>query len=137
MADHMWLTIILVSMCFFILVIGILTAIGFLIYTIFEIRKAAVQLNNTLKSTEERLNPVMLETEQFLRSMRKITDDVGAVTDTARNLAEAGNDIAINLKAFSSLFNELSRGLSLRAFGISAGVKTALNVLIDQMKGRR
>ena len=137
MADHMWLTIILVSMCFFILVLGILTAIGFLVYTIFEIRKAAAELNSTLKNTEERLHPVILETEHFLRSMRKITDDVGAVTDTARNVAEAGNDIAVNLKALSSLLNDLGQGLSLRAFGVKAGVKTALNVLIDQIKGRR
>lgn len=137
MADHMWLTIILVSVCFFILLFGILSAIGVLIYTIFEIRKAAAVLNSTLKSTEERLNPVLGETEQFLRSIRKITDDVGAATDAARNIAEAGNDIVTNLRALSRLLNEFGEGLSLKAFGIKAGVKTALDVLIDQIKRRR
>ncbi|MBF0558890.1 MAG: DUF948 domain-containing protein [Nitrospirae bacterium] len=137
MADHMWWAIILVSVCFFILLLGILSAIGVLIYTVFEIRKAAAALNATLKSTEERLNPVLVETEQFLRSVRKITDDVGAATDAARNIAESGNEIVSNLKAISGLLNALGEGLSLRAFGIKAGVKTALDVLIDQIKNRR
>jgi|SRR5208283_802724 len=135
MADHMW-AIILLSVCFFILLLCILSAIGVLIYTIFELRKTAAALNSTLKTTEERLSPVLIETEQFIRSMRKITDDVGTVTDSARNIAEAGNEIVCNLKAFSSLFNELGERWSLRAFGFRAGVKAALDVLIDQIKSR-
>lgn len=137
MADHMWWTIILVSVCFIILLLGILSAIGVLIYTIFEIRKAASALNSTLKSTEERLNPVLAETERFLRSMRKVSDDVGATTEAARGIAEAGKEIAGDLKALSSLLNGLGEGLSLKVFGIKAGVRTALDVLIDQLKGRR
>jgi len=100
-------------------------------------RKAVAALNSSLKSTEERLNPVILETEQFLKSVRRITDDVGAVTDAARNIAEAGSDVVINLKVLSSLLNNLGEGLSLKAFGLRAGVKTAMNVLINQLKERR
>lgn len=137
MTDHLWMAIILVSACFFILVICILTAIAFLIYTVLEIKKTAAELNNTLKDTEVRLTPLINETEQCLASIRRIADDAGAVTSTARNLAEAGNDIAINLKALSSLIRELGEEVSLRAFGIRTGFKTALKVLIDQIKVRR
>lgn len=136
MVDYTWL-IVLISVGFFILVLGIFTAIGFLIYSIVEIRKAAATLSCSLKSTEERLGPVLVETEQLLRSTRRITDDVGAVTDAARNLAETSNDIVENLKALSGLLNDLGEGLSLRAFGIKTGVKTALNVLINHLRERR
>jgi uncharacterized protein YoxC len=136
MVDYTWL-IILISVGFFILVLGIFTAIGFLIYSIFEIRKAAATLTSSLKSTEERLSPVLVETEQLLRSARRITDDVGAVTDAARNLAETSSDILVNLKALSGLLSDLGEGLSLRAFGVKTGVKTALNVLINHLKERR
>jgi uncharacterized protein YoxC len=125
------------SAVFFILALGIFTVIGLLIYAIFEMRKAVAALNSSLKSTEERLNPVILETERFLRSVRRISDDVGAVTYAARNISEAGNEVVINLKALSSLLNDIGEGLSLRAFGLKAGVKTAINVLLNQLKERR
>ena len=137
MTDHLWLAVILVSACSFILVICILIAIGFLIYTILEIKRAAAELNVSLKNTEERLSPLIHEAEQLMSSVRGITDNIGAVTSTARNLAEAGNDIAVNLRALSSLVNEFGEGLSLRAFGLKAGFRTALDVLIDQIKARR
>jgi uncharacterized protein YoxC len=136
MADHSWL-IILISAGFFILALCLFTALGLLVYAIFEIRKAVVALNSSLKSSEERLNPVILETELFLKGVRRITDDVGAVTYTARSIAEAGSDVVVNLKALSSLLIDVGEGLSLKAFGLKAGVKTAINVLINQLKERR
>ena len=136
MADHTWL-IIITSAVFFILALGIITVICLLIYAIFEMRKAAAALNASLKGTEERLDPFISEAEQFLRSVRKVTDDVGAVTGAAHNIAEAGNDLAINLKALNSLVNSLSGGLSLKVFGLKAGAKAAINVFINQLRERR
>ena len=136
MADHSWL-IMLISAGFLILALCIFIALGLLVYAIFEMRKAVAALNSSLKSTEERLNPVILETERFLRSVRSITDDVGAVTCSARNIAEAGSDVIINLRALSCLINDIGEGLSLKAFGVQAGVKTAINVLLTQLKERR
>jgi len=136
MADNTWL-IIMISTVSCILALGILTAIGLLIYAIFEIKKAVAALNSSLKSTEERLNPVILQAEQFLSSVRRVADDVGAVTYTARSIAEAGSALVINLKALSNLLDDIGEGLSLRAFGVKAGVKTAVNVLINQLKERR
>ena len=136
MGDHTWL-IIMTSAIFFILALGIITVICLLIYAIFEMRKAAVALNISLKNTEERLNPFILEAEQFLSSVRRVTDDVGAVTGAAHNIAEAGNDLAINLNALNNLVNALSGGLSLKVFGLKAGAKAAINVFMNQLKERR
>ncbi len=136
MGDHTWL-IIMSSAIFFILALGIITVICLLIYAIFEMRKAAVALNLSLKNTEERLNPFILEAEQFLRSVRKVTDDVGAVTDSAHNIAEAGNDLVINLKALNSLVNGISGGLSLKVYALKAGAKAAINAFMNQLKERR
>jgi len=136
MADHTWL-IVVISAGFFILSLCIIATLCLLIYAIFETRKAVVALNSSLKSTQERLNPIVNEAEQLLRGVRRITDDAGAVTCMARNIAEAGSEVVINLKAFSSLINDVGEGLSLKAFGLKAGVTTAINVLINQLKERR
>lgn len=134
--DHTWL-IITISAAFFLLTLCLMATIGLLIYIMFEMKKASSTLEISLRRTEERLNPLLVETEQCLRSVRRIADDAGAVADAARNLAEASNDIIINLRALSSLINDLREGASLRVLGIKTGVKTALNVLIHQVKQRR
>jgi hypothetical protein len=135
MTDHAWLIIITTG--FFLLAMGLIVVIGLLIYSIVEMRKMAGALHTTIRSAEELLNPVLLEAEQCLRGVRKIADDVSAVTGTARDIAEASNEILINMKAFSGLIKDLREGVSLRVLGIRKGVRTALNVLINQMKERR
>ncbi len=136
MTDHT-LLLIFMGVGLFILVLGIFTAIALLIYAVFEMKRMTATFNSSMKYAEEQLSPVLLEAGQFLRSVRKITDDAGAVTYAVRNVAEASNDVVINLKALSIILKGFGDGLSLRACGVKTGVKTAFNVLINQMKERR
>jgi uncharacterized protein YoxC len=135
MYSNSWLIILSVGV--FILVLGVLAAIGFLIYAIMEIRRLAITVNEFIRGTEERLSPVLLETELSLRSLRKITDNVGVVTENVRTLSDAAQDVAVNIRALSSIVNSVGEGVALRASGVRAGVTTALNVLINQIRERR
>jgi uncharacterized protein YoxC len=136
MTDHTWL-IITISAVFLLLLLGLMVAIGLLIYLISEMKKTASALEDSIRKFEERLNPVLTEAEHGFRSVRRIADDVGSITGTARNLAEASNDIIINLRALSRLISDLQEGVSLRFLGMRTGVKTALSVLMQQVKQRR
>ena len=135
MTERVWLVIL--SIGFLISAAGILVAIGMLSRAIMDIRRLAATINEFVKNTEERLTPVLIETEQTLKSFRKISDDVGTVTESVRGLSDVVYEIAVNLKTVSNLVNSFGEGVSLRASGIREGVKTALNVLIRQIKERR
>lgn len=125
--------IVIISVGFFIIVFGFIAAIGFLIYASLEIRRAAQTFKEFLKNTEERINPVLEETEQTLKSIRKVSDDVGTVTENVRNFSGAMHEIVDNLRALSSIVHDVREGVSLRVLGVKAGIKTALNVMIKEL----
>lgn len=135
MVDNSWL--IILSIGFFLLSIGIIVAIGFLIYLFIEIRRITARLNEFMRNTEERIMPALSEAEQTLRSFRKISDDIGTVTQNVRGLSDVTYEILANLNALSRLVNDFGEGVSLRASGIKVGVRTAFNFLINQIKERR
>ncbi len=138
MIDHSWL--IIISVCFFMIVLIFLVAIGFLIYSLIELKKIGASLNGFLKNTEEKIEkmmPVLAEAERTLRSVRKVSDDVGMLSENAKNLTEAATDIVVNLRAMSLLVGDLREGIVTRTSGVKAGFREAFGVLIKQLKERR
>jgi phage-related minor tail protein len=128
-------------MGFFVMVVGFLVAIAFLIYASLELRRASISFRDFLKDAGERLNPLLDETEKTLKSLRKVTDEVGMLTESSRNFAVALDEIAENARAVSSVITDLRGGISLRAVGVKAGLRAALQVLGHEIKkkpfGRR
>lgn len=135
MINHSWL--IIVSAGFFIIVLIFLAAVGFLIYAIIELKKIGANLKDFIKITEERMSPVLIETERTLQSIRKVSDDLGKVSENARSISEAASDIAVNLGAMSLLIRDLREGLIIRSSGVMAGVREAYYTLIKQLRERR
>ncbi len=129
--------IIILIIGLFVLLVGFLIAVGVLVYSAFEIKKVSASVREFLKDTDDRIKPVLEETEQTLKSIRKVSDDIGYVTDNVKNLSASIKEIAINLEALSAMAKELRHGLSLRVLGLKAGIKTAAEVLIKQIKDRR
>jgi methyl-accepting chemotaxis protein len=132
MDSHSW--IIILSVGFFIMALGFAAAIGFLIYASLEIRRAAQTFKEFLRNTGERINPVLEETEQALKSLKKVSDDVGTVTENARNFSGALYEIVDNFRAISNIIHDVREGMSLRVSGVKAGIKTALEVLIKSLR---
>ncbi|MCX7913687.1 MAG: DUF948 domain-containing protein [Thermodesulfovibrionales bacterium] len=135
MVNQSWLMV--VSAGFFIIVLIFLAAIAFLIYTALELRKIGANLKEFLKITEESLIPVLKETELTLQSIRKISDNIGKVTEDAKKLTSAVNDVAINITALSLLFKDLREGVLIRTSGIKAGIREAFNTFLKQLRERR
>lgn len=134
MVNQSWLMI--VSAGFFVIVLIFLAAIVFLIYTALEVKKIGTNLKDFLKTTEDSLIPVLKETELTLQSIRKISDDIGKITEDAKKLTTAVNDVALNVTALSFLLKDLREGLVVRTVGIKAGFREAFNTFIKQLKER-
>lgn len=135
MINQSWLVI--VSVGFFMIVLIFLVAIGFLIYALIELKKIGANLKEFLKITEERMLPVLSEAQQTLRSVRKVSDDIGVVSENAKTLSDAATDIVVNLRIMSMLVRDLREGIIVRTSGVMAGFKEAYEVLIKQLKERR
>jgi methyl-accepting chemotaxis protein len=134
MNSQSWILIMIVG--FFIMALGFIAAIGFLVYASLEIRRAAQTFKEFLKNTEERINSVLEETEQTLKSIRKVSDDMGTATENVRNFSGAMHEIVDNVRALSSIVHDVREGMSLRVLGVKAGIKTALNVLLKELMSK-
>ncbi|MGO9379735.1 MAG: DUF948 domain-containing protein [Dissulfurispiraceae bacterium] len=125
---------VLLTVGFFIVIIVFLAALFFLIYSSIQIKKTAEAVNEFIRTTDQRLKPVLEETDLTLKSIRAITDDVGAVTSNIRNVSDAVSDVAENIRAVSMIIGDVREQISLRALGIKAGIQTALGVLMKHHK---
>jgi uncharacterized protein YoxC len=109
-------------------------ALFFLIYSTMQLKKMAVKMDEFLKTTDQRLKPVLEETEKTLKSIRRVSDDIATVSGSVREVSGAVLDVATNVQAISMLIGDLKDQISLRALGIKAGVQTALGVLLKHQK---
>lgn len=123
-----WILILVVGM--FIFIIGFLIAIGFIIYVSLEIKRASNTFEGVLKNLEVNLNPVLEEARESLKSIRKVSDDLGTASENVKHLSVTIYNIASNLEILSSMIDDIRRGASLRVMGLKAGIKAALNTLI-------
>ncbi|HMK60212.1 MAG TPA: DUF948 domain-containing protein [Dissulfurispiraceae bacterium] len=119
---------------FFIVIITFLAALFFLIYSSIQIKKMAVAINEFIRTTDNRIKPVLEETELTLKSVRIITDDIGAVTGSVKEVSEAVSDVATNVRAVSMIMGDVREQVSLRTNGVMAGIQAALGVLMKHHK---
>jgi hypothetical protein len=127
MESHAFLTAALI-----ILVIIVVGGAGFLIYFAIQIRHIAVTVNDFCRHTNEKLSPVLEETEKTLKSVRFLVNDINAITANAREVSDAVCEVAVNIRAISSLVTDVRERVSLKALGIKAGVQAALGMLLKK-----
>lgn len=129
--------IIILSIILSIGVIGFLVALIFVIYAAIELKRAASSLSIFLKTTEERITPVLEEAELSLKNIKKISDDIGTVTDNVKNISVALNETANNIRDISNIVEDVKRIVSVRFMGLKAAIKTATSVLIQEIISKK
>jgi uncharacterized protein YoxC len=129
--------VIIISIVSAIGIIVFLTAVVFIVYAAIELRKAAATLNSFLKMAEDKMAPVLEEAEQSLKNIKKISDDVATVTASVKTISFALSDTAQNIRNLSNIVEEVRKGVSLRVLGLKTGIKTALNVLIQEISKKQ
>jgi len=112
--------------------ITFLAVVFLLIYSFIQIRKAANALTDFLAATDLKINPVLKEAEETLKSIRMVTDDIGTATSNIRNISVALSDVAIQVRTLGLLTEDLQYRLAVRITGLKAGIKAALGLLLNQ-----
>ncbi|MEJ2183216.1 MAG: DUF948 domain-containing protein [Nitrospirota bacterium] len=119
-------------------IIAVLVAlgVGFLIATLFELKRTVSQTAQFLRNTETSVNAAFKEMEETLKSIRAITDDIGAVSGDLKRFSSSLTLVARNLRELGEMMGDLSTEASLRVAGIKVGVRTALDVLVRNILRR-
>lgn len=112
--------------------ITFLAVVFLFIYSFIQIKKAATALTDFLAATDLKINPVLKEAEETLKSIRTISDDIGSATSNIRNISGALSDMAVQVRTFGLLTEGLQNQFAVRITGLKAGIKAALGVLLNQ-----
>ena len=125
---------VMMTIGFFIGFVALAVAFGFFIYGAIQLKKMMECLNDFCKMTDEKLKPVLEETEKTMKSIRAVTDNIAAVTGNIKEVSEAAYDVAENIRAVSMIIDDVRDQISSRTRGIVVGVQTALGVLMKHHK---
>lgn len=110
------------------LVIGIAlgVVIGLLVFVLIE-----------LKRTVKMIKPSLEEFEKTMRNLRKITDDVNSVTESIKTVSSGASNFVNDVKKMLDLLNDISSDTVVRLLGFKVGLRTALDVLLNNLFQRK
>lgn len=117
---------------FILVVITFLASIFFLIYSFIQIKKSANAITAFLAATELKINPVLKEAEETLKSIRTVSDDIGSVTSSVKIISETISDLAFKIQTLGLLTDGIQNQLSVKLSALKAGIKAATSVLLNQ-----
>jgi ABC-type transporter Mla subunit MlaD len=112
---------------------------GFLISTLIELRRVTGQAGRFLSRTDDSLDGALNEIGETARSVRRVADDINSLTGSAREFSSAVADSAEDVSKMLNNLRHLTSRTSGRYLGLKAGIKAALEVLINNLfeKGGR
>jgi len=119
---------------FILVVVTFLATVFFLIYSFIQIKRAADAITAFLAATELKINPVLKEAEETLKSIRTVSDDIGSATSSVKDISGTLSALAFKIKTFGLLTDEIQNRLSVRILALKAGIKAATGVLLKQEK---
>jgi len=115
-------------------VLTFIAAIFFLIYFSVQLKRVADSITAFLAATELKINPVLKEAEETLKSIRTVSDDIGSVTSSVKNISGSISELAFKIRTFGLLTDGIQNQLSVRISALKAGIKAATGVLLKREK---
>ena len=119
---------------------AIIALVVFLIWFIMRLMDTVRALSKFIESSDQALKEAIGEISQNLRSLRTITDDVGAVTSDLKSFSGSVRDVghgvqglAANVKQLSDLVQSLGKETTASVCGVRAGIKTGFEVFLKSL----
>ncbi len=119
---------------FILVVITFLATVFFLIYSFIQIKRASDAIAAFLTAIESKINPVLKEAEETLKSFRTVSDDLGSVTSSVKNISGTISELAFKIKTLGLLTDGIQNQLFVRISALKAGIKAATGVLLKREK---
>jgi uncharacterized protein YoxC len=121
------------NLFFGLITLAVLVLTGFIIYIILELKKTIDSLKCSMDSIEKTLIPTVEELQMTFKSVRKITDDVGIVTESVRGLSGSISEIGQNVKHVSEVINTITTSSAVQVSSVKAGVKAGFGYFIKNL----
>jgi uncharacterized protein YoxC len=106
---------------------------GFIIYLILELKKTINSVKLSMESIEKVIIPTVEELQMTLKSVRKITDDVGVVTEEVKGLSGSIREIRENVQYVSEAVSAITKNSVVQVSGVKAGVKAGFEYFIKNL----
>jgi uncharacterized protein YoxC len=113
--------------------LAVLVLTGFIIYIILELKKTIDSVKLSMESIEKVLIPTVEELQVTLKSVRKITDDVGVVTEGVKGLSGSIREISENVKYASEAVSTITKTSVVEVSGVRAGIKAGFEYFIKNL----
>jgi uncharacterized protein YoxC len=117
--------------------LAVLVLTGFLIYLILELKKSIDSVKLSMESLEKVLIPTVEELQMNLKSVRKITDDVGVVTENVKSLSDSIHVMSDNVKQVSEAVSTITRTSVVEVSSVKAGIKAGFEYFIKNLLTKR
>ena len=125
-----------------ILGIGVAT---FVVYVAFHIdylmsmKKTADSVTAALKNTEGNVNAALVELKGTLENLRKVSGDIGAVTDEVKQITDSVARVERGIRGFyDTMMEGPGSAAGAKIAGLKAGISTGVVTLVKSMRdGRR
>lgn len=117
----------------------------FVVYAAFNImylmsmKRTSERVGSFLANTENSVNASLAELKATLQSMRKISDDIGAVTADVREISDTVTSLERDVRGVYEYAKEsLGSAAGANMAGLKAGITTGVATLVKSMQeGRR
>jgi uncharacterized protein YoxC len=121
------------NLFFGLITLAILVLTGFIVYIILELKKTIASVKLSMESIEKVLIPTVEELQVTLKSVRKITDDVGVVTEGVKGLSGSIREMSENVKYVSEAVSTITKNSVVEVSGVKAGVKAGFEYFIKNL----
>jgi uncharacterized protein YoxC len=121
------------NLFFGLITLAVLVLTGFIVYIILELKKTIDSVKLSVESIEKVLIPTVEELQVTLKSVRKITDDVGVVTEGVKGLSGSIREMSENVKYVSDAVSTITKTSVVQASGIRAGIKAGFEYFIKNL----
>ena len=113
--------------------LAIIVTVIIFIYVMVELRRTIKSLKELVDTTENSLKPAVAELQEALKSVRKVADNVTAVSEDMKILSGSLRDVGENVKRVSrdignvvDLVDGITSSAAVEASGLKAGIKAGL-----------
>ncbi len=119
-------------------VIAIIVYTAYFINYVQSLKRVSATVNDFIKRTEDTMNGALLELKGALENIRKITGDVGAVTEEVRQLSNTVASLEKGIRdVYEYMRNNLGSVVEANIAGLKAGIKSGVVTLAKNLQEKR
>lgn len=114
-----------------------LVLVGFVVYVFLEVKITLISLRQYMAATEDILKSTAEELHISLRSLQKITDNVGIVTDDVKEFSASLRQIGRNAKQLSSVVGTVTTTSCIQVAGFKAGIRAGFGYFLKNFLSKK